>query len=283
MFRNPARSFACTRIPVLVATAVPVLAGWGCGPQTITLQQTSTCEQPILTSVQRPARQQQGQIVISVAPDMPRCENLVQITYTPTDPPSSLAGITSALAGDQGEQFYRRIERRGLFVHPTYDFNVAFVNQSPRVFRGDGMVVAYQVDGAQTPLDEGIYSRLLGTQILPGQQRVELMQSIDHTSLTSGSTIGLFLYDVVTERTDAGEPAVRSNFEWFFSKTEQVMTGPGTEVSCVVSETDVPPSFMNTRRTSGGTRTPAGTAPSRAPYILQTEQEVLASGLACPT
>ena len=226
---------------------------------TVVLPQTSRCTQPLLTPVQQPTMQQHGDIVISVVPDPPRCEDLVAVSYEATDPPGNLAGIASALAGDEGEQFFERVEARGLYLQEAYGFNVNIVNQSPRVFRGEGMAILYQIDGLDSAVDNSSYSDLLSTTVLPGQQRQVRVSDLDPTRLTDGATIGLYLYDVVTERNDAGVPTVRSNFEWFFAVRDDSVSGLGSQTTCVVSETDVP----------------------RDRSFLQTEEQLASSGLAC--
>ena len=37
------------------------------------------------------------------------------------------------------------------------------------------------------------------------------------STLSEGGTLGVFLYDVVTEADAAGNPVTRDNFEWYFS------------------------------------------------------------------
>jgi len=104
----------------------------------------------------------------------------------------------------------------------------------------------------------------LNAQILPGQQRQVRIDDLDHTGIADGATIGLYLYDVVVERDDAGVPTRRSNFEWFFTMQRETLTGPSSDTTCKVALTALP----------------AGMGTVRSEYLL-TEDEFDRDGLNC--
>ena len=256
------------RLVVLLCAAL----GGGCATRatTTSIPTFTSCNQPGLTPVQMPARQQQGDITITVAPELPVCEPLVRISYSPTEPPSLDRFGLFSVAADV--PWYQRLEQLRLDVRDLYGFNLTIVNQSPRVFRGAGMVVQYQVDGQETSMDDSSYSSVVNAQILPGQQRQVRIENLDHTAITDGATIGLYLYDVVTERDDAGVPATRSNFEWFFAMSREESTGPGSDMTCKVPLTSLPAGI-----TGAGSEYLTG---ERSEYLL-TADEFEADGLNC--
>ena len=188
---------------------------------------------------------------------------MVRVSYTPTTP-TFMERLADS--GSANTPWYQRLERRGLSVPDLFDLSLTIVNQSQRVFRGAGAVISYQVDGQEAAWDTEGDSRevFLRTQILPGQQRQVRLRDIDHTGIADGATVGLYLYDVVTERDDAGEPLVRSNFEWFFAMTRSTVTGPGSEATCNRPLTSFAPARPMTQTV----------------YLL-TEEEAAVDGLAC--
>ena len=253
--------------PLLLILCCALLAG-GCATRAVatSMPTTTSCSEPSLTPVQMPARQQDGDITITVAPELPICESLVRISYTPTEPPS-LDRLFGIVGVNDDVPWYQRLEQRRLAVRDLYGFNVTIVNQSPRVFRGAGMVVQYQVDGQETPMDDRSYTSVVNTQILPGQQRQVRISDLDHKRIGDGATIGLYLYDVVVERDDAGVPTRRSNFEWFFTMQREVLTEPGSDTTCTVPLTEIP----------------GGISTVEADYLLAEEEfDFDDDGLNCP-
>ena len=92
----------------------------------------------------------------------------------------------------------------------SFAFNITIVNQSERVFRRAGMVVQYQIDGQETSLVRDSYASVVDAQILPGQQRQVRMVNLDLGTITGDTaTVGLYLYEVVIERDQAGVPTRR--------------------------------------------------------------------------
>lgn len=252
MMPSVTRSQATHRPTVLASlSALGALAlGAACATTTapVVTPELASCQQPTVTLVdtESPSLQQQGDITIIAAPATPVCEDLVRVSYTPTDAPSGgLAGVSnflSTLSGDDSdvETYYERSEVRGLYVRDDLDILITIVNQSPRVFRADGMVVQYQVDGNVAALDQQRYAQLLNTVVLPGQQNQVAVPGISIADLRQGAAIALYLFDVVVERDDAGNPSRRGNFEWFYQLDHETVTGAGSTTTCTWPTARVP-------------------------------------------
>ena len=227
-------------LSVLVLLLVALVGACATATPTIVTPEVATCQQPTVTlaGTETSSQQQQGDITITAAPDTPVCEDIVRVTYAPTDPPSgglaALGAALSALSGDNSdvETYYERSETRGLYVRDTLDVLITIVNQSPRVFRADGMIVQYQVDGNVAALDQSRYAQLVNTVVLPGQQNQIIVPGINIGEFERGAAIALYLFDVVVVRDDAGNPTRRGNFEWFYELAHETRTGPGSTTTC---------------------------------------------------
>lgn len=235
------------RSSLLAALLLAALCGSCATAPTVTTPRSMQCQQPNITllSEQTPAQQRRGDITITAAIDPALCEDRVSVSYEQTEAPSGLGGFLAAVqrAGgneDEVERYYERTERRGPFAPERYGFLLTIVNQSPRVFRGDGAVVQYQVDGVDVAVSDVSYSGFMSSIVLPGRQTQVAVSDIAHTDISDGAAIGLFLYDVIVERDDAGVPTRRENFEWFFSLNREVVTGPGAETTCTYSQSALP-------------------------------------------
>ena len=101
-------------------------------------------------------------------------------------------------------------------------FQIMVNNKLPRVFRGQGIVLQFTASGQQLTVDQSGAAPLAAALIPPGsQQQVTIygpsLGALPPSAAGSPTTIGLFLYDVVTATDGAGNPTQRQNFEWYFS------------------------------------------------------------------
>lgn len=224
----------------VLALAV-IVGGIGCASRSGPVVEPfmTTCAEPTLTAVQAPALQSQGDISITVAPIVPQCELRTMVSYVPTERPVSWRNLLVPGDTSASVPWYERRESQRLQAGDDLGFTVTIVNQSPRVFRGAGMVVSYQVDGAEIATDAENYASVVNAQILPGQQRQVEIRNLGYGDAADGATIGLYLYDVVTERDDAGTPTVRSNYEWFFAMSSEERSGPGFDATCTIPMTRI--------------------------------------------
>lgn len=115
-------------------------------------------------------------------------------------------------------RFVERSTIPTLQVNPTHlRFRINVTNKLPRVFRGAGTVVQFQVQGKAQQVDQRGYQSFLDAIIPPRQQQQIEVEGPSLDSLSEQGVIGLFLYDVVTKTDTAGNITEKHNFEWFFN------------------------------------------------------------------
>jgi hypothetical protein len=121
---------------------------------------------------------------------------------------------------------------RAVYVETTYMpdlivspdrlvFHVNISNQMPRVFRGSGIAVQFNVAGKIAAVDSSGYGDLTNIIVPPrGEQEITVLGP-PIEGIPAPSTIGLFFYDVVTNTDQAGNVTEKQNFEWYFSYQTQ--------------------------------------------------------------
>jgi hypothetical protein len=111
-----------------------------------------------------------------------------------------------------------------LNVSPSrLSFHVRISNGLPRVFRGSGIAVQFNVAGKISTVDPSGYGDLVNVIVPPRGEQDLMVVGPDVSSIPPQCTVGLFLYDVVTNTDKAGNVTEKQNFEWYFSfKTQSV-------------------------------------------------------------
>ena len=95
-------------------------------------------------------------------------------------------------------------------------FKVHINNQMPRVFRGAGIVVQFNVAGKLAAVDPSGYADLVNAVIPPrGEQEVTVLGP-SMSAIPDASLVALLFYDVVTNQDTAGNITEKQNFEWYF-------------------------------------------------------------------
>jgi len=125
--------------------------------------------------------------------------------------------------GKQGQVHVRRTTNFTAAVEPDHlRFMLKVNNKMPRVFRGAGTVVQFNVGGRLQAVDQSAYQQILGAIIPPRQeQQIEIVGPALSSLTSDKGTIGVFLYDVVTNQNEAGVVIEKQNFEWYFDYTLQ--------------------------------------------------------------
>jgi hypothetical protein len=110
-------------------------------------------------------------------------------------------------------------------------FHIRLNNGMARVFRGAGIAVQFNIAGKISASDPSGYGDLTNLIIPPrGEQEVTILGP-KVADIPAPSTVGVFLYDVVTAMDPAGNVTEKQNFEWYFSYQAQT----------VEKEVNVPP------------------------------------------
>jgi hypothetical protein len=106
-----------------------------------------------------------------------------------------------------------------LTVSPAQlQFQITVYNEMSRVFRGDGTVVQFRVAGRSVAVEQKNYADLVQLIIPPRQSQPIKVYGPDlNTMPEAGTTVGFFLYDVVTGTDKAGNVTAKQNFEWYFN------------------------------------------------------------------
>ena len=93
---------------------------------------------------------------------------------------------------------------------------VTVINKMPRVFRVQGMVVQFNVDGKLQAIDPWSYTDLTQMIVPPRNQHTTYIYGPPVNQLPATGIVGVFLYDVVTGTDAAGNVTERQNFEWYY-------------------------------------------------------------------
>jgi len=138
-------------------------------------------------------------------------------------PPPTFLGVMVAMPSPDA-QYVETTYQPALTVSPDHlTFNIHISNEMSHVFRGSGIVVQFNVAGKLVTVDPSGYGDLVNVIIPPrGEQQVAIVGP-DISSISSPCTIGLFLYDVVTNTDQAGNVTDKQNFEWYFSYQTQAV------------------------------------------------------------
>jgi hypothetical protein len=228
--RSPTRFYALH--PLALALVVPVM---GCATLMQALEPpppevlTITYRMPIITPVEG------SQQAIA--------KGGVNITATPTAY-VEMAGVRTTETETGRSVVCRRLENgiqvqpvRNLLARtlPTYTvgperlvFDVKISNQLSRVFRGAGSVVQFNVGGSLVSVPQAQYADLANLILPPRSDADVRIAGPLLSTLTEGATIGLFLYDVVTDIDVAGNVTEKQNFEWYYTYRSDPVSRQGT-------------------------------------------------------
>lgn len=101
-------------------------------------------------------------------------------------------------------------------------FQVKINNKLDRVFRGQGMVVQFNIGGKQHAVNPSAYANLVQSIVPPRNEAVIELYGPPLSEIQPNTPVGIFLYDVVTRTDAAGNVAAKQNFEWYFTYTTQL-------------------------------------------------------------
>lgn len=130
----------------------------------------------------------------------------------------SMLGASLATGGNSQNLIYvdETLEPTLTVSPDRLEFQVRVNNKLPRVFRGQGAVVQFNVAGNLIPFGDTDYKNLLEGIVPPRNESTFRILGPRIESLPDKTTVGIFLYDVVTQTDAAGNVTERQNFEWYF-------------------------------------------------------------------
>jgi hypothetical protein len=163
--------------------------------------------------------QEKGGLQISMAPATYAASEVVKYTYTPSQPHGG--AFVMGPTGKTPQVHVDWVKETVMTVAPDrVKFLVKVNNQLPRVFRGAGMVVQFNVGGQLMPVEQQGYRPLVDVIVPPrSEAQVEILGPPLSAMKGNNGIVGIFLYDVVTNVNEAGVVTEKQNFEWYFNYT----------------------------------------------------------------
>ena len=204
---------------------VGLISGCATLPPPDSLTTTARCAIPVIEPVGETKEvQEKGGLQISVFPFSYDCQ-LVHVETThivPLTPLESLMESLFALDHPPRKEFIEKTTTPVFQVVDTIRFNIKITNKLPRVFRGSGTVVQFNVGGKLIQVTEGHYAELIHVIVPPRDEQTVQVTGPSLSGLPDKTTIGIFLYDVVTKADAAGNVTERQNYEWYFNYRTKV-------------------------------------------------------------
>jgi hypothetical protein len=102
-------------------------------------------------------------------------------------------------------------------------FHMHLNNQMPHVFRGSGIAVQFNVAGKVVSADASGYGDLTNIILPPRSEQEVAIVGPEISTIKSPCTVGVFLFDVVTNIDQAGNVTAKQNYEWYFSYQTQAV------------------------------------------------------------
>jgi hypothetical protein len=176
--------------------------------------------------------QTKGGVTISVETDLYRTEAVPQAFDTPFQPGFRdifHIGCTGPVVPGGHREYFIRNYRTEVLTRPDHlVLHLHIVNEMPRVFRGSGALVQFQVAGKTLHVDPAGYGDFLNAIIPPRSSQDIDIVGPPVSELPEQANIGVFLYDVVTKMDEAGNIQEKQNYEWYFTWETQKHTAEVT-------------------------------------------------------
>lgn len=126
------------------------------------------------------------------------------------------------------DYFLRNFQPKAVTKPDHLVVHLHITNSLPRVFRGSGAIVQFQVAGKTLHVDPSGYGDFLNAIIPPrSSQDIDIVGPAI-ADLPERATIGVFIYDVVTKMDEAGNIQDKQNFEWYYAWETQRHTADVT-------------------------------------------------------
>jgi hypothetical protein len=169
--------------------------------------------------------QEKAGLQISVAPVSYTCRQTTQVSKREVPDPftKSTGGLLPPPPQkSRGQRYIETTETPDVQVVPDrIEYIVKINNKLPRVFRGAGIVVQFNVGGRLQAVEQQGYAALTNAIIPPRTEQEIKIYGPSLSAMPEQTTIGLFLYDAVTNTDAAGNITQKQNFEWFYNYVTQ--------------------------------------------------------------
>lgn len=163
--------------------------------------------------------QEKGGVEIAVVPAS--YATTVKKKYSVTPKSAGLGSMVGAslVTGGKSDQliYVEEVVTPFLAVSPArLEFVVRVNNKLARVFRGQGAVVQFNVGGKLVPFGDTDYLEVLAGIVPPRNEASFVIRGPRLDTIPDKTTVGILLYDVVTQTDVTGTVTEKQNFEWFF-------------------------------------------------------------------
>lgn len=163
--------------------------------------------------------QEKGGVEIAIVPATYATATKQKYSVTPKSPGfGSMLGASIATGGKSANLIY--VEETIIpfleVVPGRLQFTVRVNNKLSRVFRGQGAVVQFNVAGKLVPFGETDYAEIINGIVPPRNENTFLIKGPRLDAIPDKGTIGIFLYDVITQTDVAGNVTEKQNYEWYF-------------------------------------------------------------------
>ena len=184
--------------------------------------------------------QTKGGITISVDTDFYKSEVVPEGVETPYQPGFKemfhipCTGISTTLGN---QNYFIRNYQPQVVTKPNHVvLHLHIINNLPRVFRGSGALVQFQVAGKTLHVNPSGYGDFLNAIIPPrSSQDIDIVGPAV-ADLPERANIGVFIYDVVTSMDEAGNIKEKQDYEWYYAwetqKHSYEVTLPAQEKLC---------------------------------------------------
>lgn len=213
---------------VLLLTAVAVGGAYGekkkkppKEPPPTTVVKLSAAVPSLAALEDTPQSQAKGGLRITLAPETYEAKESSTVQSRQVPPPTFL-GLVAQPAPNA--VYVEQTSVPNLTISPDHLlFHLHLNNQMSHVFRGSGIAVQFNVAGKVVPADASGYGDLTNIILPPRSEQEVTILGPPISTIKSPSTVGVFLFDVVTNIDQAGNVTEKQSFEWYFSYQTQAM------------------------------------------------------------
>lgn len=184
--------------------------------------------------------QAKGGITISIDTDVYRTEVVPEPVETQFQPGFKeifhISCTGPLVPGGHQDYFVRNYQPKVVTKPGHVVMHLHITNSLPRVFRGSGALVQFQVAGKTLHVDPSGYGDFLNAIIPPrSSQDIDIVGPAV-ADLPERANIGVFIYDVVTNMDQAGNIKEKQDYEWYYTwetqKHTSEVTIPASEKFC---------------------------------------------------
>lgn len=182
---------------------------------------TLSCHLPeVSTLPETKELQSKGTLNISLALENYKCVESSTTKLTRVTPNVTENLQLSLASMGKDANVVRVLEETITQYQPVYNrmaFKVKIYNQSDRVLRTAGTVVLYNFGGKNVSTTGKDYEELSNLIVPPRTEREVTIYGPEWSNVEVGTTLGIFLYDLPTKMSKAGQVVEKQNFEWYYT------------------------------------------------------------------